>query len=51
VHDVSLSAFPGGQASAPGGGAASSIGAVVGSDALWARRPASRNDKSSLTLL
>jgi hypothetical protein len=31
---VSLSAFPGGQAPAPGGGAASAIGAVVGSDAL-----------------
>jgi len=44
---VSLSAFPGGQVSAPGGVAASAIGAVVGSDALSARNPASRNDTSS----
>jgi len=34
VHDYLLSAFPGGQASAPGGAAASAIGAAVGSDAL-----------------
>jgi hypothetical protein len=44
---VSLSAFPGGQVSAPGGAAASAIGAATGSDALSARYPASRNGTSS----
>jgi hypothetical protein len=49
---VSLSAFPGGQVSAPGGAATSAIGAAAGSDALSARYPASRNDMlSSLALV